>query len=142
MQFAWGIVVVVLSSLCWGGQTVSWFAPKTAARLCLMEAEDDVEPTYWADIRGESLWDFFTLWTMVAAGVLLMTDSPAWPYFGLIGGGMYVYFAGRGIVTRVFMLQRGHQIGAPRNVSAGFAFLGIWGVMAMITLIAAVVALA
>jgi len=32
---------------------------------------------------------------MVTAGVLLIVDSPAWPYFGLVGGGTYIHFAGR-----------------------------------------------
>ncbi|MCP4966206.1 MAG: hypothetical protein GY926_13355 [bacterium] len=62
-----------------------------------MEAEDDVEPTFWADIRAEALWDAMTLWVMAAAGVLLIADAAAWPYFGLVGGGMYLYFGGRGI---------------------------------------------
>ncbi len=141
MQVVWGTVVVVLSLLCWGGQTASWFAPKTAAKLTLTEAEGDVEPTYWVDIRGEALWDVFTLWIMLAAGVLLLADNPSWPYFGLVGGGIYLYFAGRGIVTRALMIRHGVQIGAPENVKLGFIFLGIWGVMAIVTIIAAAAAL-
>ena len=107
MGILWGVVVVALSLLCWGGQAIAWFAPATAVRLTLMEAEDSVEPTYFADGRGEALWDMFTLWTMLVAGVLLIVDNPAWAYFGLVGGGMYVYFAGRGIFTRRAMQQPG-----------------------------------
>jgi hypothetical protein len=141
MQILWGIVVVVLSLLCWGGQTIVWFAPATGVRLTLSEAEDDVEPTYWADIRGEALWDFFTLWTMVVSGVLLIIDSPMWAYFGLVGGGMYVYFAGRGVFTRVAMQRHELRIGNPQNVKLGYTLLTIWGVMGLITIIAAVIAL-
>ena len=111
MGILWGLVVVALSLLCWGGQVISWFAPATAVRLTLMEAEDTVEPTYFADVRGEALWDTLTLWTMLVAGVLLTLDVSAWAYFGLVGGGMYVYFAGRGIVTRRAMQQRGYRVG-------------------------------
>ncbi len=57
MQVILGIVVVVLSLLCWGGQAIAWLAPATAVKLTLMEAEEAVEPTFWADIRGESPWD-------------------------------------------------------------------------------------
>ena len=141
MHNLWGIAIVLLSVLCWGGQTISWLAPATAVKLTLMEAEDDVEPTYWADIRGEASWDFFTLWTMVVAGVLLVLDSPAWAYLGLIGGGMYVYFSGRGIFTRVAMRRRGFRVGAPRNLKLGYTLLAIWGVMGLATIVAAVVAL-
>lgn len=142
MQAFWGILVVGLSLLCWGGQTISWLNPDLAVRWSLMEAEDDVEPTYWADIRGEAVWDALTLWTMVVAGVLLIIDNSAWPYFGLIGGGMYVYFAGRGILTRMAMRRRGLRIGDTSNVQLGLAFLAIWGVMGLLTTIAAAAELA
>ena len=141
MGILWGLVVVALSLLCWGGQVISWFAPETAVRLTLMEAEDTVEPTYFADVRGEALWDTLTLWTMLVAGVLLTLDVSAWAYFGLVGGGMYVYFAGRGIVTRRAMQQRGYRVGVAQNVKLGYLFLAVWGVVGCITIAAAVVAL-
>jgi len=141
MGILWGLVVVALSLLCWGGQVISWFAPATAVRLTLMEAEDTVEPTYFADVRGEALWDTLTLWTMVVAGVLLTLGVSAWAYFGLVGGGMYVYFAGRGIVTRRALQQRGYRVGVAQNVKLGYLFLAVWGVMGCITIVAAVVAL-
>lgn len=141
MQVAWGVVVVILSVLCWGGQAISWMAPTTASRLGLSEAEEDVDPTYWADIRGEAVWDALTLWTLVVAGALLIVDNPAWPYFGLVGGGMYVYFAGRGILTRMTMQRGGHRIGAPANVKLAYAMLAVWGLMGLITIAAAIGAL-
>jgi hypothetical protein len=110
-------------------------------RLALTEADDTVEPVYSVDLRGEARWDTLTLWTMLVAGVLLIIDNPAWAYFGLVGGGMYLYFAGRGISTRLEIRRRGYRIGALQNVRVGYAFLTVWGVMALITIIAAVVAL-
>ncbi|MBT8241457.1 MAG: hypothetical protein KJN63_09545 [Acidimicrobiia bacterium] len=138
MNVLWGVVVTLLSLLAWGGQLVSWLSPETAVRWNVMEAQDDVEPAFWADVRGEAIWDTFTLWTMVVAGVLLTVDSSAWPYFGLVGGGMYLYFGGRGIMTRTIMQRQGLRIGAPENVRLGFAFSAIWAVMALVTIIAAV----
>ena len=88
MAIAWGIVLIVSSVLCWGGQVLSWLKPDLALRLALMEAEDTVEPVFWADARAEARWDSFTLWTMVAAGVLLVADHDSWAYFGLVGGGI------------------------------------------------------
>ena len=141
MNVAWGVIVTLLSLLAWGGQVVSWLSPETAVRWKLMEAEDDVEPAFWADVRGEAMWDTFTLWTMFVAGVLLSVDSSAWPYFGLVGGGMYLYFGGRGIMSRAAMRGQGLRIGAPENVRLGFAFSAIWSVMALITIVAAIIAL-
>ena len=141
MNVIWGIVVVALSLLAWAGQTLAWFAPSTAVRWQLMEAEDDVEPTFWADIRAEALWDAMTLWVMVAAGVLLIADAAAWPYFGLVGGGMYLYFGGRGISARVTMARRGFRVGTPESLRTGVIFLAVWGAMALITIVVAIAAL-
>ena len=141
MQAVLGVLVVCLSLLCWGGQVVSWFAPATAVKLTLMEDQNEVEPTFWSDIRGEALWDVLTTWTMVVAGVLLIVDSDAWPYFALVGGGMYVYFAGRGVFTRVAMLQSGLRIGSRQSVWLGMVLLTAWGLLGLITIVAAVASL-
>lgn len=141
MGVLWGIVMVALSLLCWGGQAIVLFSPESGVKLGLSESQDDVEPAFWADIRGEALWDFLTLWTMLVAGVLLIVGDPVWAYFGLVGGGSYVYFAGRGVSARVAMLRRELRVGSPQSVRLGFALLTIWGVMALITIAAAVVAL-
>lgn len=137
----WGLVVVALSLLCWGGQVLSWFAPTVAARAGLADAEADVDPVFWADGRGEALWDTVALWPMLVAGVLLVVDHDAWPYFGLVGSGMYLYFAGRGIVTRFTLQKRGHRIGDRRSVTVGLTALAVWGAMAAVTAVAAVISL-
>lgn len=141
MGIVWGVIVVVLTLPCWGGQAISWFSPALGTRLKLMEAEESVEPTYYADIRGEALWDTLTLWTMPLAGALLIADSPAWPYFGMGAGAAFIYFAGRGIATRRAMQLRGFRIGNSENVTTAYAALAIWGVTGAVTLAAAVVAL-
>ena len=141
MNVMWGIVVVLLSLLSWGGQALSWFAPTVAERWNLTEAEADVEPAFWADGRGEALWDTCTLWTMVVAGVLLIADVDAWAYFGLVGGGMYLYFGGRGILVRAAMARRSLRIGSPENVRLGYFFSAVWAVMALVTIVAAIVSI-
>lgn len=137
MDLIWAVVLIIFGLLAWGGQAMARFVPETAERLGLVEAGDAVEPVFWADIRGEALWDFFTLWTLPIAGLLLAIEHSAWPYFGLVGGGAYLYFAGRGILTRLEMQRNGFRIGAPSSVRVGITMLGVWGVIALITIIAA-----
>lgn len=141
MNVVWGVIVIVLSLLSWGGQALSWAAPTLAVRWKLMEAEGDVEATFWADERAEALWDTLTLWTMVVAGVLLIADVDSWVYFGLVGGGMYLYFAGRGILARSAMVRRGLRIGSQENVRLGYVFCAIWAAMALVTVAAAIVSI-
>ena len=71
------------------------------------------------------------------AGLLLIVDEDAWAVVGLVGGGMYAYFAGRGIVTRMEMQRRGYRIGAASSVRIGFIALAIWLITALITIVAA-----
>jgi hypothetical protein len=59
----------------------------------------------------------------------------------VVGGGMYLYFGGRGIFARLVMQRRNIRIGAPRNVRLGLAFSAIWAAMAIVTIIAAVMSL-
>jgi hypothetical protein len=72
------------------------------------------------------------------AGLLLLLDSPWWAYFGLVGGGMYLYFAGRGIVVRAMMQRQSIPIGKPQTVKLFNAILILWGLLAVVTIVMAV----
>lgn len=120
---------------------MSWLWPKTAVTWGLREAEDEVEPVYGADVQAEATWDVLTLWALPMAGLLLIVDAPEWGYFGLVGGGMYVYFAGRGVLTRLEMQRRGFRVGASNAVKAAYIFLTLWGVVGLVTIVAATISL-
>lgn len=141
MNIIWGIFLTVIASLGWLGQVITAFWPETAVTLNLTEPEIDVDPTFHVDVRGEAYWDTAVLWTLPVAGVLLLLNNPMWAYFGLIGGGIYLYFAGRGIVARNLMQQCGIRIGMPGAVKVNLIFLAVWGVTAVITIITAIAAL-
>ena len=141
MDLAWGVILIIFGMFCWAGQTISAFAPKAAAKLGLTEPESDVDPTYYADARGEAIWDTMITWVLPVAGILLLLDSPLWAYFGLVGAGIYLYFAGRGISSRLAMQSRGIRIGKPNSVGMAYVFLAIWGVIAVVTIIMAAAAL-
>ena len=86
-------------------------------------------------------WNALVARLAAVAAVLLIIDHGAWPYFGLVGGGMYFYFAGRGISTRLAMRRRGLQIGSAGSLTLGLVFLGIWGAMGFAMIIAGAAAL-
>lgn len=126
MDVVAGVVVIALSLPCWGGQVVSWFFPSVAQRWKLTEAPESVDPVFAADVRGEARWDAMTLWTMPLAGLLLMVGSEAWSYLGLVAGGMYIYFGGRGIASRMTIKAEGHRIGAPDYLPTAYGALAMW----------------
>jgi len=141
MNILWGIILTILSSIGYFGQVLTAFWPDTAAKLGLTEPESEVDPAFFADVRGEAFWDTAILWTLPVAGVLIILNSSIWPYFGLVGGGMYLYFAGRGIVVRKEMQRRGIRIGTDDALKVAYVFLTLWGLAAGITIIMAIVAL-
>lgn len=78
---------------------------------------------------------------MPVAGILLIIGSGAWPQLALVAGGVYLYFAGRGITTRVLMRREGLRIGSERDVRIGLVMLATWGAIALGTIVAAIVEL-
>jgi len=142
MDLFWGVILIIFTLLvCWLGQTITAFSPKLAVKLGLTEPESDVDPTFYADVRGEAIWDTMILWTLPVAGILLILNNTLWAYFGLVGGGMYLYLAGRGIAVRLAMQRRGIRIGKPGTLKLFYVFLTLWGVIAVVTIIMAVAAL-
>ncbi|MFC2000903.1 hypothetical protein ACFLUZ_00150 [Chloroflexota bacterium] len=142
MHIFWGVVLIIFTMLvCWLGQTITVFSPKLALKLGLTDSESDVDSTYYTDGRGEAIWDIIILWTLPVAGVLLILNNTLWAYFGLVGGGSYLYFAGRGIAVRLAMQHRGIRIGAPGTLKFIYFFLILWGLIAVVTIIMAISAL-
>ena len=138
MNLLWALVLIVFTLFCWLGQAMTAFVPRAAAKLGLSERESDVDEVFWADIRGEAMWDTLILWTLPVAGLLLLLKNPLWAYFGLVGSGMYLYFAGRGILTRLLMRRRGIRIGYPGTLKLIYMFLAIWGLIAIVTILMAI----
>jgi len=141
MNLLWGAILTTFSLIGWLGQTITVLFPALAEKLELTERESDVDSTFYADVRGEALWDMLILWTLPAAGILLLLDNPLWAYFGLVGGGMYLYYAGRGIIVRFTMTRRGICIGSPKALKVIFGFLILSGIVAVITIFMAAAAL-
>jgi len=139
MHVFWGVILIIFTLVvCWLGQTISALSPKFAVKLGLTERESEVDSTFYADVRGEAIWDSLILWTLPIAGILMILNNGMWAYFGLVGGGSYLYFAGRGIATRLVMQRRGIRIGAPGTLKLFYTFLAFWFLIALVTIIMAI----
>ena len=142
MNLIWGVILIIFTLILgWLAQVINAFSPTLAARLGLNEPESDVDATFFADTRGEAIWDVMIIWMLPVAGILLILNSPLWAYFGLVGGGIYLYFAGRGIVVRLVMQRRAIRIGKPGTLKLYFLLLILWGLIAVVTIVLAVASL-
>ncbi|MFN2189903.1 MAG: hypothetical protein ACK2T3_14155 [Candidatus Promineifilaceae bacterium] len=139
MDQTWGIILVIFTLFMgWLMQVIVTLFPSFASKYGLIEPGSGVDPAFFADAQGEAIWDSLSLWVLPVAGILLLLDSAYWAYFGLVGGGMYVYFAGRGIVVRRLMQRRGIAIGNPDTLKLFYAFLILWGLIGLVTIYLAV----
>ncbi len=136
MNIVWGVILILFTLiLCWLGQVINATSPTLAAKIGLAEPESDVDPTYFVDGRGEAIWDALILWILPVAGILLLIDNSSWAYFGLVGGGIYLYFSGRMLVVRLLMQRHDIRIGKPETVKLYNAVLVLWGLIAIVTVI-------
>lgn len=127
MEIIWGGLLTLLCFIAWAGQLIFAISPEFAARLGLGESEGDVDAVFYIDVRGEAIWDSMIIWILPFSGILLMLQHPYWPYFALVGGGSYLYFAGRNLTTRLIMQRRGIRIGTSLNITTGYLFITLWG---------------
>jgi hypothetical protein len=138
MNTIWGAVLVIFTLFIgWLVQVINAAAPKFAARLGFGEPESAVDRTFFLETRGESIWDALILWTLPLAGILLILNHPWWAYFGLVGGGMYLYFAGRGIIVRRLLQRNKIKIGRPQMLAVYYAGLALWGIIGLVTIVLA-----
>ena len=134
MNLIWGATLTILTLIAWIGQTITAFSPNLGQSLGLTEPKSDVDPAVYADNRGEAIWDA----TIPIAGILLMLNNPIWAYFGLVGGGMYLYLAGRFIFTRLVIQRHGIHIGQLKTLELYYAIVTLWGIAAVVTIFIAV----
>lgn len=141
MNFIWGIILTSASLKVWIGQIIIAFFPKFAMKINIIESKTEVDKTYFLDMQGSALWDSITLWTLPLSGILLILANPLWTYFALIGGGMYLYFVGRNITSNFKLKRKGIIIGSKKKLIVKLLVLMMWGLIAIITIILALIEL-
>ena len=138
-----GIVVIVVGLLVWIGQSLSFLAPDIATRLGLNSPEEEMDQSlYIIETKANGLSDMLLTWTLPLSGFLMIVDHIAWPYFALVGSGIYMYFALLTIFSRVFLKKRGREVGSPSSEKAAYVFSAIWIVSATTMIILAIMKLA
>lgn len=138
MNLIWGIILVSVTLKVWIGQIIIAIAPKIAEKINIIEAETDVDKTYFLDMQGAAVWDSISLWTLPVAGILLILNNNLWVYFGLIGGGMYLYFVGRAISSNLTLHRNAVNIGRVKKLKIKLLILTLWAIIAIVTITMAV----
>ena len=119
-----GIVCVVFGLVCVVGQLISVVNFALAQKLGLQEKNDATEPIYRQLELNTAKWDLVVLWTLPAAGALMLVDHAWWPYLALVAGGVYVDTAGRETAKVLGLSEHGVKTGSQKETRLFFAFLG------------------
>ena len=134
-----GILVLLLGSFAWIGQSLSFLAPAVATRLGVLEPEGEIDPSLRIiEGKAEGLMDMLLAWTLPASALLMLLDHPSWPFLAIFGGGVFLYFSGLISFSRIYMKAAGKTVGSVASEKAAYLFGGLWAAssIAMIALAA------
>ena len=138
-----GIIVIVLGLLVWIGQSLSFLAPDIATKIGLNSPEEEMDQSlYIIETKANGLSDMLLTWTFPLSGLLMILDHKAWPFFALIGSGIYIYFALLTIFSRVYLKKRGKDVGNPSSERTAYVFSAIWILSAVTMIVLAIQKLA
>ena len=127
METFFGIIVVLVGLIVYVGQSLCFFAPEIATKLGLCEPENELdESLYIIETKANGLSDMLLAWMFPLSGLLLLFDHEAWPFFALLGSGIYLYFALLATFRRIFLKRRGKKVGRPSSEKSVYAFSAIW----------------
>ncbi len=142
METVIGIIVFLLGMLCWIGQSLALFSLPTAIRLGLFEAESEVDGSlYQIERLAEGIMDFLLCWMLPVSGLMMVLEIKIWPILALVGGGVYLYFPGLIILSRIVLKRQGKKIGSPSSEKAAYLFGTLWALSALIMIWLAVLKL-
>ena len=127
------------------GQLISAVKFKLAQRLGLQESPQSTDALTSHLELWAARWDLVWLWTLPAAGTLILLDHAWWPFAALIGGAASIDTGGREAAKIRGLQERGVCVGtaAERRLSAlVYVYLIGVGLLLIVTAMRSVVSAA
>ena len=132
-----GVTVFLLGLVCWIGQAMAVFFLPKAIQLGLFEPEREVDQSmYLFERMSQGVMDVLLTWILPLSALMLVLGQPNWPLFALVGGGVYLYFPGVFMITRIVLKKHGRKVGRPSSVTLANVLGVLWtlSAIAMISL--------
>jgi hypothetical protein len=127
METVFGVFVIIVGLICWIGQSVSFFFPDLAVRLGVLEPKDEMDDTFHLiDSKVLGLIDIALTWILPLSSIMMLLQIPYWPIFALIGSGIYIYFSGFVVFSRLFLSKAGKKVGSPSSQITGYVASFLW----------------
>lgn len=116
MRVALAVICILYGAFGWLGQSLSGVNYPMAQRLGLQESDEGTDPLFRRAEVNTARWDSLVLWTLAAAGVLMLINHPWWPILSLVAGGIYLDAAGRESAKYISLRKGGVRIGTSKQV--------------------------
>ena len=140
LTVVFGVAVIILGLICWLGQSLVVFAPSTAVKLGVGDAEQDVDRSMYLFERfSQGIMDVLLTWLLPASALMMLLGYEYWPILALVGGGVYLYFPGVFSITRIVLKRDGRKIGRPASEITAYVFGTLWTLSAIAMIALAVV---
>jgi hypothetical protein len=137
-----GTIVMVGGLICWIGQSLTVFALPTAIRLGLAEPEHEIDQSlHLLERFAQGIMDILLTWILPLSALLMIIGNSSWPLLALVGGGVYLYFPGVFMITRIVLKRHGKKVGRPSSVKAAYVFGWIWILSSVAMIVLAVLEL-
>ncbi|MBU0514524.1 MAG: hypothetical protein KJ621_07095 [Proteobacteria bacterium] len=135
MRITLGIVCLAFGTFGWLGQMVSAVNFPLAQKLGLQEKGDHTDEIFQRAEQNTARWDFFVLWTLILAGILMLINNHWWPYVSLIAGGIYLDTAGREAAKFLSLKQSNVRIGSSKDLKIAAFFFSLMALIALWVLV-------
>ena len=129
---------MLFGGIGWVGQLISGINYPLAQRLGLQEKSEGTDPLFQRAETNAARWDSFVLWTLLAAGILMLINNHWWPYVSLVAGGIYLDGAGREVAKCISLSKEGIRIGTPKDLKIAKVFFIAMSVIALWVIIYAI----
>lgn len=131
MQTVLGVVCILFGGFGWAGQLISGINYPLAQSLALQEKSEGMDTLFRLAEINAARWDSFVLWTLAAAGILMLLNNAWWPYVSLVAGGIYLDAAGREAAKCLALRKGGVRIGSPKDLRIAAVFFCIMAAIAL-----------
>jgi hypothetical protein len=134
MRIGLAIICILYGAFGWLGQLISGLNYPMAQRLGLQEGNEGTGPLFRCAEANTARWDSVVLWTLGAAGVLMLMNHPWWPVLSLIAGAIYLDTAGRESAKYLSFYKSGIRIGTSKQMKIAKVFFASMFLVAILIL--------
>lgn len=131
MKTILAIICILFGGFGWVAQLVSGINYPLAQKLGLQEKDEGTDPLFRLAEMNAARWDACVLWTLAAAGILMLTDHPWWPLVLLVAGAIYLDGAGREVAKWISLSRGGVKVGSPKDMKLAAIFYGVMAAIAV-----------